>query len=268
MEAMWIRFDMKVEGRSFAVRPYVGGVNGISGKPVMGGETTSQMSSISEQQDYIVLPEQKWLNGIATTPGVVRQFVATKMVPLRLTECHRPRSTTLSGGGDSGAGSEDTGYYNSNDSPGATVEWQITGEDNLGGIQLQLIPDFNIEKMSATSERDVCTLGRDSELLTFPSRGKAIANTYDVLKTPKELGLPVGSVIHIKDMAKRRSSRPKTIMDLIRESPANLKVGDVIELQVRDATHTREWKFNIREQDVAGSVVSFWVSESFSATLS
>ena len=266
MEAMWINFDMKAEGRSFAVRPYVGGVNGISGKAVMSGETTSQMSSISEQQDYIVLPEQKWLNGIATTPGVVRQFVATRMVPLRPKEPHQPRSTTLSRE-DSGASSEDTGYWSSNDSPGATVEWQITGEDNLGGIQLQLIPDFNIEKMSATSERDVCVLDRDSGLLTFASRKPPMADTYDVLKTPKELGLRIGNVIHMKDMAKRQSSRPKTIMDLIRESPANVKVGDVIELQVRDATHRRKWKFNIREQDGAGRVFSFWVSDLISAAI-
>jgi hypothetical protein len=262
MEAMWIHFDLKSEGRSFAVRPFVGGVNGISGKPAMGGEMTSRMSSISERQDYIVLPEQKWLHGIATAPGLVRQFVATKMVPSQ--EPHRPGNTTLSGDED-GVDFEDTNHRSGNDPTGSTVEWQITGEDNFGGIQLQLIPDFNVEKMSATSERDVCVLDRYSDLLTFPSREPSTADTYDVLKTPEELGLRVGSVIHIKDMVERESNRPKTVMDLIRESPVKVKVGHVIELQIHDAPYSK-WKFNIRKQDGTGGVVSLWVGDSFAAT--
>ncbi|MFE9663835.1 hypothetical protein [Streptomyces sp. NPDC005955] len=52
-------------------------------------------------QNYLVLPRQPWLDGINSGRGTVRQFVA---VPLGL---------------------------------GATVEGQVTGEETVGGVQLQ-----------------------------------------------------------------------------------------------------------------------------------
>jgi hypothetical protein len=58
----------------------------------------------SHPQNYLTLPEQPWLDGFAMAPGVVRQFVATPL-----------------GGG-------------------STVEEQITGAAEFGGIQLQAWP--------------------------------------------------------------------------------------------------------------------------------
>ncbi|MET9888263.1 hypothetical protein ABZZ20_35140 [Streptomyces sp. NPDC006430] len=55
-------------------------------------------------QNYVVLPRQPWLDGINSGDGTVRQFVA---VPLGL---------------------------------GATVEGQVTGEETVGGVQLQAFP--------------------------------------------------------------------------------------------------------------------------------
>src|SRR2546421_12446052 len=78
MEAMWINFDC-APGKRFAVRPFLGGVNGITGEPTVGDMRTlvRQINHLSRKtQDYIVLPEQMWLDGIATSPGIVRQFVA------------------------------------------------------------------------------------------------------------------------------------------------------------------------------------------------
>jgi hypothetical protein len=70
MEAMWINFE-SVKGTKFVIRPFLGGVNGISGEAPTGNMASllRQMNSLTPKQDYVVLPDQKWLDGIATTPG-------------------------------------------------------------------------------------------------------------------------------------------------------------------------------------------------------
>lgn len=71
----------------------VGKINAISGKPYT--------ESLSHQnQDYVVIPNQTWLDGIFSGPGVVRQFVA---MPL---------------------------------GQGYTIESQITDEEEFGGFQI------------------------------------------------------------------------------------------------------------------------------------
>ncbi|PGH32696.1 hypothetical protein GX50_04476 [[Emmonsia] crescens] len=103
-EAMWIRF----EGRSqFAVKIYIGGVNVISGEPSTENMATKlrrqKLNSESQSlQDYIVTPTQLWVDGIATAPGNVRQFVAV-----------------ASG-------------------QGFTVEAQVTGEEVVDGLQFEV----------------------------------------------------------------------------------------------------------------------------------
>ncbi|KAJ7248601.1 hypothetical protein B0H12DRAFT_1324659 [Mycena haematopus] len=67
-EALW----MSIGGKSCAIKISVGGINAITGskrdeKPPNG------------LQDYLVGGKQPWLDGIATEPGVVRQFVAMKL---------------------------------------------------------------------------------------------------------------------------------------------------------------------------------------------
>jgi hypothetical protein len=62
------------------------------------------LNGVAPKQDYIVSPNQLWLDGIAIKPGVVRQFVAMPM---------------------------DSGY---------SIERQVTGMDNVGGLQLEIIP--------------------------------------------------------------------------------------------------------------------------------
>jgi len=62
------------------------------------------LNGVAPKQDYIVSPGQLWLDGIAIKPGVVRQFVAMPM---------------------------DSGY---------SIERQVTGMDNVGGLQLEIIP--------------------------------------------------------------------------------------------------------------------------------
>lgn len=58
-------------------------------------------------QDYIVAPRQRWIDGIATAAGTVRQFIAT--------------------------------HHGS----GFSVEAQVTGEENVAGLQFEVTPFRN-----------------------------------------------------------------------------------------------------------------------------
>lgn len=71
---MWMKFKSK---KPYAVQLFVGGVNAVSGQPlVQPGAPASSTTRESRTQDYMVIPEQKWIDGIATRPGEVRQFIA------------------------------------------------------------------------------------------------------------------------------------------------------------------------------------------------
>lgn len=70
---MWINFSSKMP---YAVKIYVGGINAVSGEPMVETAATilrrrQLLASGKSLQDYVVLPEQPWLEGIATEPGKV-----------------------------------------------------------------------------------------------------------------------------------------------------------------------------------------------------
>lgn len=94
-EAMWI--DFLSLGYPFAVKIATGKINAVSG-------TTWSYGLGRDPQDYVVLPDQPWLDGYAVEKGVIRQFVA---MPL---------------------------------GSGATAEEQITGEAEWGGLQILAYP--------------------------------------------------------------------------------------------------------------------------------
>jgi hypothetical protein len=91
-EALWLGFG-GVSWKPNAVKVGVGKVNAISG-----GEWDKELHG--GPQDYIVCPDQPWLDGINAGDGFIRQFVA---IPLGL---------------------------------GYTVEAQVTGKEEFGGIQI------------------------------------------------------------------------------------------------------------------------------------
>jgi hypothetical protein len=93
-EALWIRFTTDFP---FAVKVAAGKINAVTGEVWTAGLH-------AHPQNYLVLPEQPWLDGFAIKQGVIRQFVA---MPL-------------------GAG--------------YSAEEQITGKAEIGGIQLQVFP--------------------------------------------------------------------------------------------------------------------------------
>jgi hypothetical protein len=100
-EAMWISFGgggwRSDSGYPCAIKVAAGKINAISGKawkPELDGS----------ERDYIVVPEQPWLDGFCVAKDVIRQFVA---MPLG------------------------SGY---------TVEEQITGKPEHGGLQIIVYP--------------------------------------------------------------------------------------------------------------------------------
>ncbi|KAK2752334.1 hypothetical protein FQN55_007374 [Onygenales sp. PD_40] len=93
-EALWIRFTTD---RQFAVRICAGGVNVVSGLAA----NNRSSAPCREKQDYIVTPDQLWIDGFATAPNTARQFVAV---------------------------ASENGY---------SVEAQLTSEEIVGGFQFQ-----------------------------------------------------------------------------------------------------------------------------------
>lgn len=99
-EAMWIHFGSRFMGHDtypFAVKIATGKVCALSGD--------AWVNHLNQDpQDYVVLPEQPWLDGYCIEKGVIRQFVA---MPL---------------------------------GEGYTVEEQLTGAPTHGGLQIVAYP--------------------------------------------------------------------------------------------------------------------------------
>jgi hypothetical protein len=71
-EAVWLEFDGP-SWKPHALKLGTGSVDAIS------GETFDESALTAEPQDYVVIPDQPWLDGINAGEGFIRQFVA---VPL------------------------------------------------------------------------------------------------------------------------------------------------------------------------------------------
>jgi hypothetical protein len=94
-EALWLAFEGPAWHPS-ALKVGAGGINAISGDTFDGRLRR-------RPQDYLVTPDQPWLDGINAGRGFIRQFVA---LPL---------------------------------GSGRTIEGQITGQEREGGIQLTVV---------------------------------------------------------------------------------------------------------------------------------
>ena len=99
-DALWLNFsNLSYDGPDLPVALKIGAgkINAVSGEKWADG-------LIQDPQNYVVLPEQPWLDGFNVAKGKVRQFVA---MPL---------------------------------GQGYTVEEQIDAESDVGGIQIEAIP--------------------------------------------------------------------------------------------------------------------------------
>ncbi|KAK0612792.1 hypothetical protein B0T17DRAFT_583367 [Bombardia bombarda] len=265
MEAMWMSFE-SASNRRYAVRPFLGGVNGITGEAAIGNMASilRRMNTFGTDQDYIVLPEQKWLDGIATQPGIVKQFVATKLAPPRRAAQPSSSKSTVTNKGGTSTGSQSGGKYSRRNGEseeegdkggkeeiGGTIEWQVTGRDSVGGIQLQLIPQYDTKSMSAGSGKDVCKNAYGHACSYTAS--KAYSHVfYDPLQTPREQGLVAGDVIHIKNMSSVVKNRPKVAYDLLAEAPVELTINDTVDLEI-SFTQAEQWTFSVAMHPSSGS---------------
>lgn len=96
-ETFTIGFQAKTDNNQFAIRVLTGSVNVITGN-------SAKHENSSDEQDYIVVPQQSVLSGFKSGANVMKQFVTMPM------------------------GSE------------YTVEKQVTGEEYIGGVQFEIIP--------------------------------------------------------------------------------------------------------------------------------
>ncbi len=99
-EAMWINFPQ----RHFFSQPYAvvvaaGHINAITGEEIATTKTGRLVIKLEEPQNYLVVPPQPWLDGWKSIDGKVYQFVAAEL------------------------------------GSGETVESQLTGKEEFGGIQ-------------------------------------------------------------------------------------------------------------------------------------
>ncbi|KAI8627140.1 hypothetical protein F5Y19DRAFT_477702 [Xylariaceae sp. FL1651] len=106
-EAMWI--ELRLTG-PFMIKFYSGGVNVMSCESCLEDRSTKIRPVLANNdkniQDYVVTPNQSSLDGIATSSGVLRQFVA---VPFR---------------------------------GGCAFEAQFMGQEGVGGLQIEITPSL------------------------------------------------------------------------------------------------------------------------------
>ena len=93
-EALWLGFDA-APWKPNAIQIAIGGINAVSGE-------SANEDLCANPQNYLVCPNQPWLDGINNGDEAIRQFVA---MPLGL---------------------------------GYTVEGQLTGDEEIGGIRLRV----------------------------------------------------------------------------------------------------------------------------------
>lgn len=142
-EAMWIAFGggRRSKGYPCAIKIAAGSINAISGKPW-------RPELDASERDYIVVPEQPWLDGFCIAQDVIRQFVA---MPLG------------------------SGY---------SVEEQITGKAEHGGLQIVVYPMKREHYAPILRKREEERKRRHMRMLMLGSAAKAAE--------PAAMGLAAG----------------------------------------------------------------------------
>tara|TARA_B100000678_G_scaffold1262_1_gene1113 strand:- start:154 stop:981 length:828 start_codon:yes stop_codon:yes gene_type:complete len=120
-EKGWDKFEPLDGEYPFAVKVATGKINAVTGEPW-------ENSLHKNPQDYLVVPDQPWLDGYCVEKGIIRQFVA---MPLG------------------------SGY---------TAEEQITGEAEHGGLQIIVYPMKADKYEKLMSERSSYRLSLEEPL--------------------------------------------------------------------------------------------------------
>lgn len=201
MEAMKINFhvygsDLFEPEAKYAIRVFIGGVNGLSGEPVNANMATvlKRLNGIKRTQDYLYVrggdnPAQQWLDGVSIAPGIARQFVAAQ--PL---------------------------------SP-ETIEHQITGLATVGGIQIEIIPQLQLGRFQLM-RRD----HHPSNLHYAGERARAEWQHPQRFESSSDLEIPLQTRIHAR--ARGGPSRERTLLDELDWVEASKRKRRTVEFQL------------------------------------
>ncbi|KAK0509728.1 hypothetical protein JMJ35_008122 [Cladonia borealis] len=228
-EAMWISFDCPFP-KNYAIRPYLGGINGISGEPTRKRLTTAsrKLKTPIKKQDYLVLPGQVRLDGFLTESGFMKQFVATQRVPSSYQVSKSRAGATFNMDRARRKRQDSSSHHGIDD---ISIEWQTSGKGDVGGIQLQIIPEHDVEHMrfSNTPDHILEEYGHWHSYI-FPASPNALS--LDLFKTPSEQNIDIGDTVHVKNTREMQPQRQKTVRDLWFESPYPLDSTEAIRLDV------------------------------------
>ena len=169
-----------------------------------------QQENLTKKQDYLVLPRQARLDGFLTKYGFMEQFVATQRVPSSYQVSKRQKSSR---------------HHGIDDIP---IEWQMSGKGYVGGIQLQIIPEHDVEHMRFSKTPDYILEDDYLESSIFPASPNA--HSLDLFKTPSEQNIDIGDTLQVKNRREMQPQRQKTVKDLWFESPHPLDSTEAIKL--------------------------------------
>lgn len=173
-EAMWLGYS----GATSAVKVATGKVNAVSGETWKQELQASETRNSKVSHDYMVAPNpQPWLDGFNSGDGTIRQFVAMTM------------------------------------GQGYTVEAQVTGKEDVGGIQILVVPS-KPGKLPHTNLRldgpllEACSMsGEEEGSMSYSSYSATLGATKGVTRSvecaapasfPKaaEMGLAQGGTMN------------------------------------------------------------------------
>lgn len=215
MEAMKINFhvygsDLFAPEAKYAIRVFIGGINGLSGEPVKANMATvlKRLNGIEQTQDYLYVrggdsPAQQWLDGVSIAPGIVRQFIASQ--PL---------------------------------SP-ETIEHQVTGLATVGGIQIEIIPQLQLGRFQLM-RRD----HHPSDLQYAGERTRAEWQHPQRFESSSDLEIPLQTRIHAR--ARGGPSRKRTLLDELDWVESSQRKRRTVEFQLWPPSPSIAFRVKVR----------------------
>ncbi len=149
-EAMWLHFRaLTVPGHNaawpFALKVAAGKINAVDGEP---WSETLYAKGRGRSQNFLALPRQPWLDGFYAGPGVIRQFVGMQL------------------------------------GQGYTVEEQLTGQAEHGGLQLIAYPMKRDEFMRRFPKQEPTAMRAQSGAAPMPCAPMSISAAPDMGLAP------------------------------------------------------------------------------------
>jgi hypothetical protein len=215
MEAMKINFhvygsDLFAPEAKYAVRVFIGGVNGLSGEPVKANMATvlKRLNGIERTQDYLYVrggdnPAQQWLDGVSIAPGIVRQFVAAQSLSQE------------------------------------TIEHQATGLATVGGIQIEIIPQLQLGRFQLM-RRD----HHPSDLHYYGERTRTEWQHPQRFESSSDLEIPLQTRIHAR--ARGGPSRKRTLLDELDWVESSRRKRRTVEFQLWPPPPSKAFRIMVR----------------------